>query len=209
MTTASPTSTGKLVSSGQNRSSKRRLEGKLQILGGQEVMATSPSRSGQQRASPVAQQPPRMGSTKKEAGKRIMGNPMDMDGDTTITSIIHTTTVISTMREQGQCSMNLTDAEGYIEMPPSTDSFDSTMDCTYYVSVYLGYGVEIQEGDKPIILQSPSARLRGNGNVAKLLIEAVVGFMQSCGTCYLSCREPNHSRYDTIEQRQQNKWLGM
>lgn len=44
----------------------------------------------------------------------------------------------------GQCSLNLTDAEGYIEMPPSSDSFDSTMDCTYFVTVYLGYGVEIQ-----------------------------------------------------------------
>ncbi|KAG7322613.1 hypothetical protein KOW79_013959 [Hemibagrus wyckioides] len=177
MTTPSPTSPGKLISVGQNRSSKRRLEGKLQILGGQKVMATSP-RTGQQRASPMAQQPPRVGSTKKEAGKRFMGNPMKVDGDTTITSIIHTTTVINTMREQGQCSTNLTDAEGYIEMPPSSDSFDSTMDCTYYVSVYLGYGVEIQvlnvtleEGEnvvledlgglEPSILANKSGLMRG------------------------------------------------
>lgn len=40
--------------------------------------------------------------------------------------------------------MNVTDAGGYIEMPPSSDSFDSTLDCTYFVTVYLGYGVEIQ-----------------------------------------------------------------
>lgn len=98
MTTASPTSPGKLISVGENRSSKRRLEGKLQVLGGQKVMATSPSRTGQQRASPMAQQPPMVGSTKKEAGKR---KPLKMDGDTTITSVIHTTTVINTMREQG------------------------------------------------------------------------------------------------------------
>lgn len=77
-----------------------------------------------------------------------------------------------------------------------------------YVFKMSGF-ITLKEGDKPIILQSPSTRLRGNGNAAELLIEAVVGFMQSCGTCYLSCREPNHSRYDTIEQWQQNKWLGM
>lgn len=103
MTTVSPTSPGKLVSVGQNGSSKRRFEGKLEDLGGKEVMATSPSRIGQQRASPRAQQPSRVGSTKKEVRKWIVGNPTEMDGDTTITSIIHTTTVISTMREQGTC----------------------------------------------------------------------------------------------------------
>ncbi|XP_060751186.1 seizure protein 6 homolog [Tachysurus vachellii] len=178
MTTVSPTSPGKLVSVGQNGSSKRRFEGKLEDLGGKEVMATSPSRIGQQRASPKAQQPSRVGSTKKEVRKWIMGNPTEMDGDTTITSIIHTTTVISTMREQGQCSMNLTDAEGYVEMPPSSDSFDTAMDCTFYVSVYLGYGVEIQvlnvtleEGEnvvledlgglEPSILANKSGLMRG------------------------------------------------
>uniref|UniRef100_A0AAR2IQN8 Seizure related 6 homolog a n=1 Tax=Pygocentrus nattereri TaxID=42514 RepID=A0AAR2IQN8_PYGNA len=43
----------------------------------------------------------------------------------------------------GQCSMNFTDAEGYIEMPPRADD-SSTLDCAYLVTVYLGYGVEIQ-----------------------------------------------------------------
>uniref|UniRef100_A0AAR2JGV8 Seizure related 6 homolog a n=1 Tax=Pygocentrus nattereri TaxID=42514 RepID=A0AAR2JGV8_PYGNA len=42
-----------------------------------------------------------------------------------------------------QCSMNFTDAEGYIEMPPRADD-SSTLDCAYLVTVYLGYGVEIQ-----------------------------------------------------------------
>ncbi|XP_027014496.2 seizure protein 6 homolog isoform X2 [Tachysurus fulvidraco] len=178
MTTVSPTSPGKLISVGRNGSSKRRFEGKLEDLGGKEVMATSPSRIGQQRALPKAQQPSRVGSTKKEVRKWIVGNPTEMDGDTTITSIIHTTTVISTMREQGQCSMNLTDAEGYVEMPPSSDSFDTAMDCTFYVSVYLGYGVEIQvlnvtleEGEnvvledlggrEPSILANKSGLMRG------------------------------------------------
>ncbi len=39
--------------------------------------------------------------------------------------------------------MNFTDAEGYIELPPDA-SFDSHIHCTCLVTVYLGYGVEIQ-----------------------------------------------------------------
>nr|XP_005169241.2 seizure protein 6 isoform X2 [Danio rerio] len=42
-----------------------------------------------------------------------------------------------------QCDMNFTDAEGYIELPPDA-SFDSHMHCTCLVTVYLGYGIEIQ-----------------------------------------------------------------
>ncbi|KAM9455253.1 seizure protein 6 isoform 2-T2 [Clarias gariepinus] len=144
MTTVSPTSPGKLIPMGQNRPIKRKTEGMVEELGGH---ATKPSQTGQQRVSPKAEQYARVDFTKKDtlsSVKGIMGNPVDTDGDTTMTSIIHTTTVISTMREQGQCSTNLTDAEGYIEMPPSSDSFDSSMDCTYFVTVYLGYGVEIQ-----------------------------------------------------------------
>lgn len=105
MTTASPTSPGKLHSSiGQNRPSKRRIEGKVEVLGGQVIMTTSPLRTGQQRDSPKADRSPRVDFTKKgprPARKSIMGNPTDMERDATITSIIHTTTVISTMREQG------------------------------------------------------------------------------------------------------------
>jgi len=39
--------------------------------------------------------------------------------------------------------MNFTEAEGYIEIPLDV-SFDSHMHCTCLVTVYLGYGVEIQ-----------------------------------------------------------------
>ncbi|KAF7700968.1 seizure protein 6 homolog isoform X2 [Silurus meridionalis] len=138
MTTASPTRPGKLVSIGQNRPSKRRIEGK--VLEGQLIKATNESRTGQQRILPKAEQSPRADFSKKEHQPA----EINMDGDTTITSTIHTTTVLSTMREQSQCIMNLTDAAGYIEMPPISDSFESTMDCTYFVTVYLGYGVEIQ-----------------------------------------------------------------
>lgn len=39
--------------------------------------------------------------------------------------------------------MNFTEAEGYIEIPPDV-SFDSHINCICLVTVYLGYGVEIQ-----------------------------------------------------------------
>lgn len=101
MTTVSPTSPGKLIPMGQNRPIKRKTEGMVEELGGQ---ATKPSQTGQQRVSPKAEQYARVDFTKKDTlsgVKGIMGNPVDTDGDTTMTSIIHTTTVISTMREQG------------------------------------------------------------------------------------------------------------
>lgn len=43
------------------------------------------------------------------------------------------------------CQLNLTGPEGYIEAPPHTNSaFYSTTDCNYIVTVYTGYGVEVQ-----------------------------------------------------------------
>uniref|UniRef100_A0A3B1JER3 Seizure related 6 homolog n=1 Tax=Astyanax mexicanus TaxID=7994 RepID=A0A3B1JER3_ASTMX len=111
--------------------------------------------------------------TQRPAGKSSEGNITERDEET-VTSTIHTTTIISTMRTEvspsflGQCSMNFTDAEGYIEMPPRTeDSHDSTVDCTYLITVYLGYGIEIQVvledlgGLQPSILANESVLSRG------------------------------------------------
>lgn len=105
MTTASPTSPGKLVSIAQNKP-KRRIEGKVEVLGGQVVTASSLLRTVQRGALPKTEQSPRVDFTQKElwpVKKSIMGIPTDMDSETTMTSIIHTTTVISSMREQGMC----------------------------------------------------------------------------------------------------------
>lgn len=122
MTTASPTSPRRLVFKGQNRPNKGRIGGKVEVLGGQVVTAASLLGTGQQRASPKTEQSPRVDYTKKDhqpAGKSIMGNPTDMDRDTTSTSIIHTTTVISTMTEQGM----------YISMRCSILSFSCSFLC--------------------------------------------------------------------------------
>ncbi|KTF93089.1 hypothetical protein cypCar_00009496 [Cyprinus carpio] len=54
-----------------------------------------------------------------------------------------TTPGYSSETSPAHCDMNFTDAEGYIELPPDV-SFDSHIHCTCLVTVYLGYGVEIQ-----------------------------------------------------------------
>lgn len=43
------------------------------------------------------------------------------------------------------CQLNLTGPEGYIEAPPQSSSvFHSTINCSYTITVYMGYGVEVQ-----------------------------------------------------------------
>ncbi|XP_063769277.1 seizure 6-like protein isoform X2 [Pseudophryne corroboree] len=63
----------------------------------------------------------------------------------TTTSTIITTTVITTEQSPVQCSVNFFEPEGYID---STDypplPFQSYMECTYNITVYMGYGVELQ-----------------------------------------------------------------
>ncbi|XP_030249016.1 seizure protein 6 homolog isoform X6 [Sparus aurata] len=66
--------------------------------------------------------------------------------------------VVTDMGAEVPCHLNLTETEGYIEAPPqSSSAFQSTMDCSYLITVYLGYGVEVQvmnvnlsEGDKMV-----------------------------------------------------------
>ncbi|KAK6296592.1 hypothetical protein J4Q44_G00327340 [Coregonus suidteri] len=68
----------------------------------------------------------------------------DVDEETTMTTIT-TTTIITTMQNPVPCIFNLTAPEGYIETPqPSSSHYYSSVDCTYTVTVYMGYGVEIQ-----------------------------------------------------------------
>ncbi|XP_062242500.1 seizure protein 6-like isoform X1 [Platichthys flesus] len=77
----------------------------------------------------------------------------------TTTTTITTTTVITTMQSPVPCQLNLTGPEGYIEAPPQSSlAFHSTMDCSYIITVYTGYGVEVQvmnvnlsEGDKVVL----------------------------------------------------------
>lgn len=95
-------------------------------------------------------------STATAARKNVAGPGSDEEETTTTT--ITTTTIITTMQSPVPCQLNLTGPEGYIEAPPhSSSAFHSTTDCSYIITVYMGYGVEVQvmnvnlsEGDKVV-----------------------------------------------------------
>ncbi|XP_029556803.1 seizure protein 6 homolog isoform X1 [Salmo trutta] len=70
----------------------------------------------------------------------------EVDEGMTTTTII-TTTTITTMQTPGPCTVNFTDPEGHIKIPQQHSaalSSDPGVDCTYVVTVYLGYGIEVQ-----------------------------------------------------------------
>ncbi|XP_008306881.1 seizure protein 6 isoform X1 [Cynoglossus semilaevis] len=70
-----------------------------------------------------------------------------------------TAAIITTMQSPVPCQFNLTGPEGYIEAPPqSSAAFFSTVDCSYTITAYMGYGVEVQvmnvnlsAGDKVVL----------------------------------------------------------
>ncbi|XP_028670627.1 LOW QUALITY PROTEIN: seizure protein 6 homolog [Erpetoichthys calabaricus] len=65
-------------------------------------------------------------------------------GEETTTTLI-TTTTITTVHMPVQYSANLSAQEGFIESPEPTGSgFYHSLDCTYTIRVYMGYGVELQ-----------------------------------------------------------------
>ncbi|KAF5901994.1 seizure protein 6 isoform X1, partial [Clarias magur] len=101
----------------------------------------------------------------------------DQDDEMTTTTIF-TTTIITTIQSTAPCSINFTAPGGYIETPPRGSCDYSNFDCTYTVTVYMGYGVEIQvmnvslaEGDsvrfedlggrEPSVLANESILMKG------------------------------------------------
>lgn len=78
-------------------------------------------------------------------GERDLHFSMREDNQDTTTSTIITTTVITTDQTPVLCSVIFYDPEGYID---STDypplPLHSYLECTYNVTVYTGYGVELQ-----------------------------------------------------------------
>uniref|UniRef100_A0A3Q1IAC8 Seizure related 6 homolog a n=1 Tax=Anabas testudineus TaxID=64144 RepID=A0A3Q1IAC8_ANATE len=96
------------------------------------------------------------------------------DTTTTSTTVITTTTITVTQTSE-PCSLNFTDPEGTIEI---LQQLESGVECNYLVTVYLGYGIEVQvlnvsvlEGEQvtvedtggrePFILANESVLMRG------------------------------------------------
>ncbi|XP_069040329.1 seizure protein 6 homolog isoform X2 [Lepisosteus oculatus] len=91
---------------------------------------------------PIAEQ--NMGTASEITAMTSSSSSGETDEETTTTTII-TTTIITTMQTPVPCNSNFTAPEGYIESPrPSSVWYYSSMDCTYSVTSFLGYGVEIQ-----------------------------------------------------------------
>ncbi|XP_069767167.1 seizure protein 6 isoform X2 [Narcine bancroftii] len=102
----------------------------------------------------------------------------EADEETTTTTII-TTTVITTVQAPVPCSFNFTDSEGYVESPEyPSHLFYSNLDCIYTITVYTGYGVELQvknislsegemltieglDGNEPTVLANESILMKG------------------------------------------------
>ncbi|XP_061659300.1 seizure protein 6-like [Syngnathoides biaculeatus] len=62
------------------------------------------------------------------------------EGSATSTSVI-TTTTITTVQTSEPCGLNFTDPEGNVEILQRPDT---AMECNYLITVYLGYGIEVQ-----------------------------------------------------------------
>lgn len=102
-------------------------------------------------------------------------SPTQDEGVTTTSTTVITTTTITTMQTSEPCSMNFTDPEGNIEI---LQQLDSGVECNYLITVYLGYGIEVQVlnvsvlegeqvtvedtgGQEPFILANESILMRG------------------------------------------------
>ncbi|XP_062362919.1 seizure protein 6 homolog isoform X1 [Cinclus cinclus] len=75
------------------------------------------------------------------AGATVM--PGDEEGTTTTSTI--TTTTVTTLQGPAPCNRTLAGPEGWLVSPePTGVPYDGSLDCTYTISVYPGYGVELK-----------------------------------------------------------------
>uniref|UniRef100_A0A8C7YPD0 Seizure related 6 homolog a n=1 Tax=Oryzias sinensis TaxID=183150 RepID=A0A8C7YPD0_9TELE len=105
-----------------------------------------------------------------------ISSSQEEDSTPTASTSVITTTTITTLQTSGEpCSMNFTDPEGNIEI---LQQLDSGVECNYLITVYLGYGIEVQVlnvsvlegeqvtvedtgGQEPFILANESFLMRG------------------------------------------------
>ncbi|XP_069002918.1 seizure protein 6 homolog isoform X1 [Embiotoca jacksoni] len=204
LTTFSPTTPGLPVSLPQNKPPKEKMRGpdKVEMTtdslttqvtpnnrgsgGGNNPVASLSSRGSQSwSAFPVEATlaPFSMRMEKGEARETTLKNKTSPDlkltsrdeGTTTTSTTVITTTTITTMQTSEPCSLNFTDPEGNIEI---LQQLDSGVECNYLITVYLGYGIEVQVlnvsvlegeqvtvedtgGQEPFILANESVLMRG------------------------------------------------
>ncbi|KFO23595.1 Seizure 6-like protein [Fukomys damarensis] len=84
------------------------------------------------------------GTLMDKGDNELTGSASEESQETTTSTII-TTTVITTEQAPALCSVSFSNPEGYIDSsdyPPMP--FNNFLECTYNVTVYTGYGVELQ-----------------------------------------------------------------
>ncbi|XP_035255204.1 seizure protein 6 homolog isoform X2 [Anguilla anguilla] len=82
-------------------------------------------------------------AARASAGSAVTSLPAEEETTTTLI----TTTTITTVQAPVQCNASLYGMEGVVESPdppPSSSSLLPPLECTYSITVYPGYGVEIQ-----------------------------------------------------------------
>ncbi|XP_043942251.1 seizure 6-like protein 2 [Protopterus annectens] len=117
------------------------------------------------------------------------------EGEEETTTTLITTTTITTVHTPVLCNSNFSDVEGYVESPEYSGSlFYGGLDCTYTISVYTGYGIELQVkslnlskddsltveglgGEEPVVLANES--LMVEGQVIRSLTNQVLIHFQS------------------------------
>ncbi|XP_058137551.1 seizure 6-like protein isoform X2 [Dasypus novemcinctus] len=80
-----------------------------------------------------------------KGGENELTGSASEESQETTTSTIITTTIITTEQAPALCSVSFSDPEGYIDSgdyPPLP--LNNFLECTYVVTVYTGYGVELQ-----------------------------------------------------------------
>ncbi|NP_001390217.1 seizure 6-like protein isoform 6 precursor [Mus musculus] len=105
------------------------------------ALATTLPHSPQPAQAPDDSSP---GSPLDKGDNELTGSASEESQETT-TSTIVTTTIITTEQAPALCGVSFSDPEGYIDssdFPPQP--YSSFLECTYNVTVYTGYGVELQ-----------------------------------------------------------------
>uniref|UniRef100_A0A6Q2Z757 Seizure 6-like protein 2 n=1 Tax=Esox lucius TaxID=8010 RepID=A0A6Q2Z757_ESOLU len=132
--------------------------------------------------------------------KTVTSPPTEEETTTTLI----TTTTITTVHMPVQCNASLSGTEGIVESPdPLSSSPFSPLECTYSITVYLGYGVEIQV-KKANLSKDESLTIYGYGGTGLELLanetlmsegQVIRSSTNQVQIHYRSLRQTNHGMF--------------
>uniref|UniRef100_A0A3P9KXN6 Seizure related 6 homolog (mouse)-like 2 n=1 Tax=Oryzias latipes TaxID=8090 RepID=A0A3P9KXN6_ORYLA len=139
-------------------------------------------------------------SSSSTAGQPGSRNPMSLLEEETTTTLI-TTTTITTMHMPVQCNASLSAMEDVVESPDHASS--SPLECTYSITVYPGYGVEIKVR-KANLSKEESLMIMGRGGSGPELLanetlmkegQVIRSTTNQVYIHYRSLRQSNHGTF--------------